>query len=431
MPILNGDNTRSNEVDEILSRTPSWLLRYGIMVFGFILFLAAILSFIIEYSDTIQAEVTIFSEYPPAHLRANTTAPIRNLFIKNHQLVNKGDVLLELENSANFNSILMFKNELYTLKQFIKEFSPALFASVKNNKGFLLGDLQNSYSAISLLIDDYISYKTIEPYEKEISLLRNNLSNYRLLHSKNIEQINLKLEEYHIVQNKIERDSLLFSKLLISEEEYEQTKKQLLKIQFEINSLKTNNMQVQIQIADILKEIAVLNNLQKEKENGLRSEIIAAYENLVSDYKEWELKFLLISPINGEVSLADYWSENLNVKMGDIVVSILPKKNSNVQGLVRIPLKGVGKIKKGHKVNIQLENYPYQEFGLLSGKISSINTVPTNNYYSAYIELHDSLKTNYNVTIPFSHEMRGVAEIIIERRLLINRIIEPIKYLIT
>ena len=89
---------------------------------------------------------------------------------------------------------------------------------------------------------------------------------------------------------------------------------------------------------------------------------------------------------------------------------------------------GAGKVKIGHKVIIRFDNYPYMEYGTVSGHISSISLVPNNEYYSAEVKLDSSqLVTSYDLTLNFQQNMPGIAEIITNQRSLLNRISDPFR----
>jgi HlyD family secretion protein len=93
-----------------------------------------------------------------------------------------------------------------------------------------------------------------------------------------------------------------------------------------------------------------------------------------------------------------------------------------------LPAIGAGKVKEGHKVIIHFDNYPYLEYGTVSGTVSSISLVPNNELYSAEINLDSArLITNYNVNLNFQQNMPGNAEIITNSRSLLSRILDPFR----
>ena len=53
------EKKHSDEITEIITKVPSWLLRWGIMIFGGILLMALSISAVIRYPDTIKLPVKI------------------------------------------------------------------------------------------------------------------------------------------------------------------------------------------------------------------------------------------------------------------------------------------------------------------------------------------------------------------------------------
>ena len=93
-------------------------------------------------------------------------------------------------------------------------------------------------------------------------------------------------------------------------------------------------------------------------------------------------------------------------------------------GRVTLPIRNSGKVKKGQKVIIKLDNYPFEEWGSLNGKISSISEVPKQgeqSFYTLFISL-DDLKTSFGKNIVFKQEMQGTGEIVLEELTVLQRI---------
>ena len=73
-------------------------------------------------------------------------------------------------------------------------------------------------------------------------------------------------------------------------------------------------------------------------------------------------------------------------------------------------------------MNIKIENYPDNEYGVLNGLVEKISLIPnTDGFYLIDVELSQTLITSYNKKIDFKQEMRGTAEIITEDLRLIER----------
>ena len=70
------------------------------------------------------------------------------------------------------------------------------------------------------------------------------------------------------------------------------------------------------------------------------------------------------------------------------------------------------------------------EYGYLKGKVKNISLMPSNENYIVEVELPQDMKTNYDIQLNFSQEMKGSAEIITEDLRLIQRFFNPLKSLL-
>jgi hypothetical protein len=105
-------------------------------------------------------------------------------------------------------------------------------------------------------------------------------------------------------------------------------------------------------------------------------------------------------------------------------------KQSNLIGMVNLSVKEVRKVAVGQKVNIRLEDYPSQEFGLIKGRIIRIASNPGNGNYPTEVEVQSNTTTSFDIPLKFNQELKGSAEIITEDLRLIQRFINPVKSLL-
>jgi HlyD family secretion protein len=153
-----------------------------------------------------------------------------------------------------------------------------------------------------------------------------------------------------------------------------------------------------------------------------------AHEKLKGQIDIWENQYTLRSPFKGKVSFTKIWSENQHIEKSEVVMTVIPEMQGEIIGKIELSARGAGKIREGHKVIIQFDNYPFMEFGTVEGSIRSISLVPIDENYSAEIKLDSSLLiTNYNRRLEFQQNMPGMAEIVTDERSLLDRIIDPFK----
>jgi HlyD family secretion protein len=92
-------------------------------------------------------------------------------------------------------------------------------------------------------------------------------------------------------------------------------------------------------------------------------------------------------------------------------------------------MENSGKVETGQTVNLKLSGFPYLEYGMIKGKISSKSLVSTGDAYVIEVTLPDGFTTLYKKKLVFIQNMQGTAEIITNDRSLIEKIVSPLRYL--
>ena len=140
--------------------------------------------------------------------------------------------------------------------------------------------------------------------------------------------------------------------------------------------------------------------------------------------------YLIESPIEGKISFFNVWSVNQNIKSGDELFSVVPTHKQQFVGKCILPILNTGKLSIGQNVNIKLDNYPYNENGMLRGVVTNISTVQNKDNYSVDVDLKNGLTTSYNKTLLYKEEMKGKADIITKNISVMDRIFFNFKKLI-
>ena len=231
--------------------------------------------------------------------------------------------------------------------------------------------------------------------------------------------------ETEIAEKKYDRNLLLLEDNLISNTDFEdvevvvsQYKRQLESLSSEIidNEIRINQLQIQIL------------ELRKGRDYEVRSQIETvkiSIQNVQQDIIEWKNKFLILAPISGYISLSKNWDEKQYLKLNEEVLTILPENIADeLIGKLLMPAAGLGKIKIGQRVNIELDGFTYQEFGHVLGRIDQISILPQDEFYVVDIILINELETTFNKIIEFKPEMTGIGFIITEEKKLFDRIFE-------
>jgi multidrug efflux pump subunit AcrA (membrane-fusion protein) len=87
--ILDNLELRSESVQDILTRPPHWMIRWGNTIIFGCLTMVLLMSYFIKYPEFIPAPVIVTSQNPPEKIQARTNSKIEKIFIKNGQEVKK------------------------------------------------------------------------------------------------------------------------------------------------------------------------------------------------------------------------------------------------------------------------------------------------------------------------------------------------------
>lgn len=415
----------SEPVKEIMGRPPRRILRWGtsLMVMIFILFV--FFAWIIRYSDIVQAPVEITTTNPPVTLVTKITGHIKSLTVKDRDQVSAGQLIAMMETTASINEVNLLKK---TIDSIIK---PEELSYQSLPQFSELGELQSSYGAFLKNLSDFNNYLKNDPIGSKISSLTHEIEGIKEFIGRLSVKEKLYSENRKLELRRYNRDSALFAGNVIAESEYEKSHQALIMVNIELQQARMDHSAKTIELAEkqqTLEDYKISRTDDKEKMiTGLRETFL----NLKAQVDLWENTYLLISPIDGKVSLTKYWSENQSVVKDEPVVSIVPLQPGNFLGRINLKMLRSGKVKEGMQVNIKLSGYPYLEYGMVKGIIKSKSQVPSGDSYIIDIELPSGLKTMYGKNLEFTQNMQGTAEIITDKTRLLQKIVNPFRYMIS
>ncbi|MDN5626947.1 MAG: HlyD family efflux transporter periplasmic adaptor subunit [Weeksellaceae bacterium] len=424
--ILDNIELRSESVQDILTQPPHWMIRWGNTVIFIILLLILVMSYIIKYPEFVPASVIITSENPPEKLEARTNSKIEKILIKDHQKVKAGQVMMVLQSTANYHDILELKDIVDSLSTNQLQSFPLQKVST-----FKLGEIQSDYNSFAKAFQDERLFTRLQPYAPENLAANQSLSEYRGRIANLQQQRSIEVAKYELTKKNFQRSQELFNQGVIAAVELENEKIKFLQAEQNLKNINISLSQMQEAISGLNKTKSGASiNTEKDKIN-YSSQTLQLYEQLRKSLRQWEQSYLFISSTNGVVSFQQFWGENQFVKQGDVVISILPENTESLIGRMQIPSANSGKVQTGQKVLIKLDNYRFQEYGIIEGKVQNISLTPdeNGNYYVDVI-LPKGLKTSYNKTLPFDKELKGNGEIVTEDLRLIERFFFQIRKLL-
>ena len=424
---------RSEEFQEVLGNVPPWILRWGITVLAVIVVILLIGSAIIKYPDVIPAQIVLTGSTPPATVVAHASGKLKELYVTDNQNVKTGEYLAVIDNPANTKDILFLKKYLppSPLKgEHGSDFEN--YATAKSPLGDLgVGALQSLFSSFSSTLFEYTEYKRLLYYPQKITMTKERITQYEKQYNSLLNQQRITEEQFIIIQKQFARDSLLNVKGVLSNEEMETSKNAFLQSLLSRENMRSSLNNMQIQIGQLKESLLDTEQQDTEKLNSLQTQLQSFVSQLKTGIEDWELNYVLRTPIDGKITFSNYWIENQNISSGEEVFTVVPDSTYRIIGKAMLPIARSGKVKTGQKVNIRLQNFPENEYGILRGTVSNISLTPTQTekitYYSVEIILTNGLITTYKKELPYLPDMQGQADIITDDISLLERLVLPIK----
>lgn len=420
MPEEKEIELKTEEVNELLTAVPSWMVRWGITFIFIIMILALSLSFVIKYPDTLSAAATITTINPPVTLVAKTNGKIAEIKVANNQIVKQGEVLLVIESNANYNTVLKIDSLMDLLQK--QSVINALSLSFTGKELGETGEITPAFISFLKSYNDYKLQMEINPQQKEIDIIDKQLSEYKTLQDKYQNQENTYKEELSLIEKDFNRSNTLFQSGTISPKEFEDKKRDYLSSKRNYENIKITNINNKLTINNLEKNRLQLQMQSYQDKEKYEQAFHQSMQALKSQIATWKQTYLLRSPINGKASLFNYWTKNQNLKQGDDVMGIVPVEKQEVIAKLILPVHNSGKLKAGQTVNIKLNNYLFQEYGMLKGFVKTISVMPKNESYAIEVSLPNQLNTTYNKKLDYKQEMQGTADIITEELSVFDRV---------
>ena len=411
-----------NEIDQILGNPPSWLLHWGISLLFVTVLIFAALAWFIKYPDTISAEAQLLTENPAIRIMPLASGKLEKLFVANQQRVEKGTLLAIVESATNYQDVEHLEKLLNQLNQVS---NPKDYLSIQPVTILELGMMQNNYARLVQQIGEYQYFVQQTTIQHKMNGLQE-----QIIHTKAINQTLQKQQttlekEVLLAKNNLVRNQKLLKEGVISRLDLEQIETTYLQYQRQLDNFQTQMIGNKVQIEQLQTQIIDLQQVQTDGHSTRQLTIKEITQNLSSQIKDWQQNYLITAPINGKINLEKIWSENQFVTTGEALLTIVPEMGTGkIIAKAKLPFANSGKVKVGQTVNLSLNGYPYQEFGILKAEVAQIALVPQEEFYSIELKMPNELITTYNKTIPFTQEMQGTADIITEDRRILQRVFD-------
>lgn len=421
---------RSEEVQDIVDRMPVKGPRYVLYIVAGLATMLLLFGYFIKYPEVVSGTVTITMGKAPVKLVAKSSGRLLLLGNKPRQSVKEGDIIGLIDNATNFRDFLL-------IDSILKEFSILERDSVKYvfPDNLNLGELNSVYYPFLDAWKEYVDFQKHDIYALKEEAVRIQIVSCEVSLKSIEQQLELKRKQLEYYSREVSRDSFCMVLGDHSERALDRTRNTYNSMLETYTNLLTTMKQQGIRLKELENQLQQLHIERHNREEHVKMNVRSAYNNLEASMKQWKDRYAFVAPFTGRTEFLSFWRDNDFVASGSEIFSLVPEQ-SPVVGHLLLPSIGAGKVKTGQEVSIKLNDFPYLEYGSIEGNVSSISLVAnqvqitsqTMDMYLVTISLPEGLRTKFGSVLEFRYEIKGSADIRTEKRRLIQRLFDNLKY---
>lgn len=141
----------------------------------------------------------------------------------------------------------------------------------------------------------------------------------------------------------------------------------------------------------------------------------------------------IYAPCDGVVLSLDIENQGEVVQLGQTIAEVAPQDAPLILSAV-LPSRDAGLIETGMPVNVKLDAFPYQDYGIVSGTVLAISPNAKNNeqmgvVYEVDIALEKDYVMHENAPVTLQAGQTANAEIVVRRQRILELILDPIRQL--
>jgi HlyD family type I secretion membrane fusion protein len=412
----------NSNVDEVLNKPPTWLIRWGTTVFFLAFVMLIAITWFVEYPDLVGAPLKVVSNNLPKNIVSKTDGNLIKLYVTEGQEVQKGDILTYLESTASHDEVLELEKTVNQLVQLAQENKLNDIQNTEIPQYYNLGELQKSFQAFQQALMASKAAAVNGVFNKKKATIGNEIGSLRRLQENAKSQLKLQEEDLRMALEEAQSQQRLSEKGFVSKLEAKNAMSKYLGKKQAFEQAKGNLENNTISQTQKQQEIFEIEKNVMDQKVAL----IQSINTLKSEIEAWKQRYIVVASISGKVNFLTNLQENQIVKAGQELLYILPQ-GSGYYGEMMVGQYNFGKIKKGQEVIVKFPSYPFQEFGTVRGQISHISDVAKDSVYLVKVQFPQGLKTSSKKDLPFKNGMTASGEIVTENLKLMEKFFYDIR----
>lgn len=404
----------SEEVHEIITAVPSWILKWGITIVFVVLGGIVLLSALIDYPDIVKTNLKVNSLNAPKAVLAKQTGKLTALLVSEGETVKAGQSLAYLESTASAKDVLTLNHKLKLVHLRISKHQ---FEAVVLPEGLNIGEIQGTYQNF---YQQYLQYQATTKngyYLNRMAFLQKELTNIKALNGQILKEQKIQQQEYKNQEEEYEAYKKLYKNKVISRSEFAQQENKYLASKYPLQQSETGILNNSGTYSAKEKELLDLRHTISEEQ----AKFVQALNQCITESDSWMLQHILIAPVDGKVSFAGIVQQDQNIQAGQEVFIVNPG-NTDFFGEIQIPQYNMGKIKGGARTLVKMRSYPYEQYGIIKGRLTYISDVAyRDSVFIAKVSFEHFESKDPERKIVLKNGMQADAEIITEESSLLQR----------
>lgn len=242
-----------------------------------------------------------------------------------------------------------------------------------------------------------------------------------------------------ISQSQLQEDALTKERLFQAEQALRDRTSDITHNQGELQQSLAEVAQLQAGLIQKQAEFSAVQLENQQQQQQMQLEIsqlkakIAESQNLLGVARTKLAQRFIVAPVDGVVSSLSIRNPGEFVQTGQTIAEIAPRTAPLILS-ASLPNQEAGFVKVGMDVKVKLDAYPYQDFGVVTGKVTAISPdtkvdKQQGEVYRVEVNLDRSYVNANQQTIAFKAGQTATADIIIRQRRIADLLLDPIKQL--
>jgi hypothetical protein len=408
---------RSQDMEEIINKPPSWLTLYGTIFLIVCILGLVLLSSMYSYPDTVTGDLTLTTIDPPRPLRAPRDFTIDRMLVHHQDSVRAKEVLMVNKSLADFGDVFELAEKL----DGNNDQSDMGLAAFHIPPAWNLGEIQE---AVYELQEKQEVYKNLK--DRRLDGLTTRELETRITNQERF------IRGQRREQSRIEDELTRNRTLLVREEQLRndgvdnRENLNLVRRQVENTEDQLNASRSEVRAASF--DIELMRNQIESYRGGLPSTLLQAgealrnaYDGLEAAVAGWEDNYTIVSPVDGMVLFDRQVRQGQALLRGDDIGTIIPANAGGIIGRIDLPNRGSGAVKEGQRVLVRFDSYPHLEYGSVEGLVASIGQLSSGGITAVEVTFPNELLTTNDNRLKAGPLMEGEASIITESRSLLQR----------